>query len=247
MFCNQCGKENPDNVLSCVHCGGPLATAQPMYAGQQPPPYGAPQYGVPTPPAAPETSGKATASMVCGILSLVCFGCLTGIPAIILGHISKSEIKKSGGRLKGDGMATAGLILGYISIAIGLIIMPAIMIPNILKARMSANEASAIGSVRTIATASKSYQTTHNRYPISLGELEDDRLIDKLLANGTKSGYRFTYNTENDRFFVVAVPVKQGNTGSRSFCAGEDEVIHETHGGAECTINSPTLYSGVTD
>ncbi len=241
MFCNQCGKENPDNVLSCVHCGGPLAPVQPTYAGQQSGPYGMPQYGVPTPPTAPETSGKATASMVCGILSLVCFGFLTGIPAVILGHISKSEIKNSAGRLKGDGMATAGLILGYISIAIGLIIMPAILIPNILRARTEANEHAAIASVRTIATASKTYQTTHNRYPISMGELEDDRLIDKTLANGTKSGYRFTYNAENDRFFVVAVPVKQGNTGRRSFCAGDDEVVHVTSGGEECTIDSPTL------
>ncbi len=242
MFCNQCGKENPDNVVSCVHCGGPLATVPPMYAGQQQQqPYGMPQYGAPVLSLVPETSGKATASLVCGILSLACFGCLTGIPAVILGHMSKSEIRKSGGKLKGEGLALAGLILGYASIVIGLIIIPAIVIPNILTARTAANENMAAAHVRMIGTASISYQAKNNRYPIGLGELEDAGLIDKSLAGGTRSGYRFTYTAENDRFFVVAVPVKQGSTGRRSFCAGDDGVVHQTSDGEECTLESPSL------
>src|SRR5262249_32129647 len=88
------------------------------------------------------TSGKAIGSLVCGIISVFPF-CLV---AIILGHLSLSEIRKSAGRLKGDGMAIAGLVLGYLGIvAIPIIlIVAAIAIPNLLRARQAANEASAV-------------------------------------------------------------------------------------------------------
>jgi hypothetical protein len=59
-----------------------------------------------------KTSALAIWSLVLGILSLTCFGFLSGIPAVICGHIARSEIKKSEGRLEGEGMALAGLITG---------------------------------------------------------------------------------------------------------------------------------------
>jgi hypothetical protein len=61
----------------------------------------------------PPVSPYAVWSMWLGILTFpTCL--ITMIPAIICGHIAKSHIKKSNGVLKGDGMATAGLILGYL-------------------------------------------------------------------------------------------------------------------------------------
>ncbi len=242
MFCNQCGKENPDNVVSCVHCGGPLAAVQSTYSGQQVP--GAAPYATAAPPVTePQTNGKATASLICGILSLTCFGLLTGIPAIILGHISKSEIRKSLGRMKGEGMALAGLIMGYISVAaLPVLIIAAIAIPNLLKARMAANEASAAGSVRTVVTASASYQIQKNTTPAGLDDLKEANLIDPTLASGTKSGYNFTYSLNGDSYFVTATPAQPGTTGVRSFCAaGNDGVIRVAARNEECTIDSPPL------
>lgn len=61
----------------------------------------------------------ATASLICGIAQLV-FGLFTGIPAIVLGHIARSQIRQSGE--SGSGMALAGLILGYFGTACTLII-----------------------------------------------------------------------------------------------------------------------------
>jgi type II secretory pathway pseudopilin PulG len=99
--------------------------------------------------------------MILGIASFVlCLSFLSGIPAVIVGHISRSKIKKSGGRLKGDGMALAGLILGYISFLF-IPIIAAIAIPNLLRARISANEAAGAATVRTINTAQISYSTTY--------------------------------------------------------------------------------------
>jgi type II secretory pathway pseudopilin PulG len=99
--------------------------------------------------------------MVLGIASFVlCLSFFTGIPAVIVGHISRSKIKKSGGRLKGDGMALAGLILGYISLLFIPIIL-AIAIPNLLRARVSANEAAAASTVRMLNTTQITYSTTY--------------------------------------------------------------------------------------
>lgn len=61
------------------------------------------------------TSGKATASLILGIVSLVMCGLLAGIPAMILGRMAKKEIQASQGRIGGDGLATAGFIMGLIS------------------------------------------------------------------------------------------------------------------------------------
>ena len=85
--------------------------------------------------------------MVQGIASIaLCLSFIAGIPAIILGHISLSRIKKSMGRLKGEGMALTGLILGYISLPF-ILIIAAIAIPNLLRAKISANEAAAASTV----------------------------------------------------------------------------------------------------
>lgn len=63
------------------------------------------------------TSGWAIFSLISGILAwLGVFG-LGGIAAVIAGMIAKNEINKSGGRLGGGGMATAGLVLGWVNIA----------------------------------------------------------------------------------------------------------------------------------
>src|SRR5713101_4418157 len=96
-----------------------------------PPPPPVPQ---PSPPTA-QSAPSAVWSLVLGILSFVCGGFITAIPAIICGHVGRSTIKKSGGALGGMGMATAGLVLGYIALAINLILIPAIAIPVLIKAR----------------------------------------------------------------------------------------------------------------
>jgi len=56
--------------------------------------------------------GLATASLVTGIASLVCCGLVTGIPAIVMGLVSRNRIARSSGALGGRGMAMAGVILG---------------------------------------------------------------------------------------------------------------------------------------
>ena len=72
-------------------------------------PYGQGQY------AQPENHPQAVTALVLGILSLVMCGLFTGIPAMIIGRKATREIRGSGGRYSGDGMATAGFVTGLIS------------------------------------------------------------------------------------------------------------------------------------
>jgi hypothetical protein len=73
------------------------------------------------PPVKPN-SNMALASLILGILGWTLLPTIGSIGAIVTGHMAKNEIKGSMGALGGDGMATAGLILGYANIAIGLCI-----------------------------------------------------------------------------------------------------------------------------
>lgn len=85
-------------------------------------PYATPQAQAnqPAPGATIPTDGLAIASLVCGILAIVtCYlWGLFGIPAVISGHLSKKKITASPTPIAGQGMATAGLVMGYIGIAL---------------------------------------------------------------------------------------------------------------------------------
>lgn len=74
----------------------------------------------PTPLPAPRSSTLALVSLISGIAGLSLLPFLGSIVAIITGHMAKSEIKKSAGMVAGGGMATAGLIMGYLVLALGL-------------------------------------------------------------------------------------------------------------------------------
>ncbi|MBA0054081.1 DUF1707 and DUF4190 domain-containing protein [Streptomyces sp. AJS327] len=73
----------------------------------------------------PQTNGSAIGALVCGVLTPM-YG-LTAIPAIILGHKAKAEIRRTGER--GEGLATAGLVLGWVTlgfVAVVLVIVAAV-------------------------------------------------------------------------------------------------------------------------
>ena len=74
-----------------------------------------------------ERQGMAIASLVLGIISVITFGLgfLTGIPAIVLGHLARSRARKSPHLYTGKGKAAAGLVMGYWSIAALLLFLPA--------------------------------------------------------------------------------------------------------------------------
>jgi hypothetical protein len=73
-------------------------------------------------PPAPTTSTLAIVSLISGIVSWFLIPFIAAVAAVITGHMAKNEIKKSNGTIGGNGLATAGLVLGYIQLGLGLCI-----------------------------------------------------------------------------------------------------------------------------
>src|SRR5436190_1276484 len=80
--------------------------------------------------APPQNSNMAVISLIAGITGLTVFPIIGSLVAVILGHMAKGEINRSGGQLGGGGLATAGLVLGYLGLVLsvgGLCIFGAIL------------------------------------------------------------------------------------------------------------------------
>ena len=80
--------------------------------------YPSPQYPPPYQPASLPNSTTAIISLIAGILGLTAIPILGSIVAVVTGHMAKGEIARSGGTIGGGGLATAGLILGYVGIGL---------------------------------------------------------------------------------------------------------------------------------
>jgi type IV pilus assembly protein PilA len=124
-----------------------------------------------------------------------------------------------------------------------ILIIAAIAIPNLLRARIAANESAAVGALRTLNTAQISYNSA---YPtvgfastltvLSQGDSTCNPpdsggacFIDSALASGTKSGYSFALSgvsgTPASTYQFIASPVAPNQTGVRYFCSFADAVI----------------------
>jgi type IV pilus assembly protein PilA len=122
-----------------------------------------------------------------------------------------------------------------------ILIIAAIAIPNLLRARIAANESSAVASVRTLNTAQISYNSSYPTvgFASTLASLSGTScappsstgacLIDTQLSSGTKSGYSFQLTgvtgTPASTYQVIASPVTSNQTGVRYFCSFADAVV----------------------
>jgi prepilin-type N-terminal cleavage/methylation domain-containing protein len=124
-----------------------------------------------------------------------------------------------------------------------ILIIAAIAIPNLLKARMAANESAAVGNMKTIVTGAHAYNVKYTDigYPptlAALGPAPGDGLIDAQLAGGNRSGYLYTYaitvtapcptcvgGVHNDDFSLCVDPANGNRTGSRAFFTSSESVI----------------------
>jgi len=132
-----------------------------------------------------------------------------------------------------------------------ILIIAAIAIPNLLRAKMAANEASAVSSMRTFNTVFQEYSNTYGTLPSALSNMAPATtpsstsadLVDNLLAKdpATKSGYTITYTpvtaTPITQFTMIAAPVSN-STGQRKFFLNESGVIRQTTDGTTPTVSS---------
>jgi type IV pilus assembly protein PilA len=167
--------------------------------------------------------------------------------------------------------ADEGFSLIELLIVVSIILtLAAIAIPNLLRSRMAANEASAVGSIRTINTAAIEYNSTYgNGFPPALSAIgttgsaavscTNAELIDSVLTTGTKSGFTLalvhgaTLLTSassscsggygySDGYVVTATPVTVGSSGQRAFCSDATGVIRFSASGS-ATYTTPYCAS----
>lgn len=180
-----------------------------------------------------KTLGLAIASFVLGCFFFIpLIGFLLSVPAIILGIVALVKISHSNNTLGGSGFAIGGIIMGAIAILIIpiLAIMAAIAIPNLLRARLHANETAAISSLHTISVACETYRAAESppNYPSSLSDLSNANppYIDATLGYGTKQGYTFMYTKRGDsKYECIAAPITENVTGMRTFYVDDTGVI----------------------
>ena len=67
------------------------------------------------------TSTLAIVSLIAGIVGLTVVPLIGSIVAVVTGHMAKREIRESGGAISGDGLATAGLVMGYVGIGFAVL------------------------------------------------------------------------------------------------------------------------------
>ena len=122
-----------------------------------------------------------------------------------------------------------------------ILIIAAIAIPNLLRARIAANESSAVASIRTLNTAQISYNSAYPTvgFAAGLSNLAGTScapptsagacLIDTQLSSGSKSGYVFTMTgvtgTPASTYQAIATPATPNQTGTRYFCSFADAVV----------------------
>ena len=141
-----------------------------------------------------------------------------------------------------------------------ILIIAAIAIPNLLRSRIAANEASAVGSIRTLNTAQVTYASSYpdcgftslSNLGGSGGSSTGAGLIDSVLASGTKSGYSFTSTpsggsgtcggtggaTPNSTYALTGVPVS-AQTGQRGFYSDQSGVIRYNVSGSAGSTSPP--------
>jgi len=134
-------------------------------------------------------------------------------------------------------MRKRGFTLVEIMIVVAIIaLLAAIAIPNLLRARLQANESAAQAALKTVATAEVTYRTSNPDYA-SLATLGSPATgpayIDGVLAAGTKNGYVLAVtDISGETFQVSATPISVNISGFRSFCITEDGVVRVNDTGA---------------
>ncbi len=126
-----------------------------------------------------------------------------------------------------------------IVLAIIMVIL-AIAIPNMLRAKMLANETAAIGAIRTLNTAEMQFLAQHNKYSFTLRELgpEGAGLIPDTLAAGNKDGYKYELEENKGGYAIHAATVNRNFSGRRQFYSDQSLVIRENWGTEPATATS---------
>lgn len=141
-------------------------------------------------------------------------------------------------------------LIELLIVVVMILVITVIAVPNLLRARIAANEGAAVSALRSISTAQISYKISYPQigYAATLDKLgpsatpSSDQAgllaADIAVSPFQKSGYTFsTLGTASD-FTANAVPISTGTTGTRTFCTDTPAVIFQAPPGETCDPRS---------
>ena len=135
---------------------------------------------------------------------------------------------------------TRGFSLIELMVVVAVIaVVVAMAIPGLIQARVAANESSAVGCLKTIATANEQYRTRFRVYADSLVNMATAGYLDDHMGSGAKGGYTFSYWGDVEVWDLVAVPTTPGASGNRRFWIDHTGVIRFTHTGIPSSTDHP--------
>ena len=138
-----------------------------------------------------------------------------------------------------------------------ILIIAAIAIPNLMRSKIAANEATAVEALRTLNSTALMYSTTYGGFPHAISDMgpaggnpnpssSAADLIDSVLATGIKSGYKFTFSVVTTdpagnvlSYAIAASPVIPGTTGQRSFFTDQSGTIRASANGSADASSTP--------
>lgn len=135
-----------------------------------------------------------------------------------------------------------GFTLVEIMIVVAIIVLlAAVSIPGLLRARMNGNEAAAIASLKTAAWAATTYRTSNSAFPANMSDLSSavPQYVDTVLGSGLKQGYLFNLTGEANAFNITAVPEVPNATGVRTFFTDSSCVIRSSSNGTANASSTP--------
>jgi type IV pilus assembly protein PilA len=132
-----------------------------------------------------------------------------------------------------------------------ILIIAAMAMPRLQKARMQAMETGALRGISTIHTAQAQYYSQFGKYAATLAELGPPAsgaanqgasdLIAGDLASGEKGGYRYILTPTQIGYTINANPVAFGNTGGRTFFSDQSLTIRQNYSAEPATASSPEI------
>lgn len=164
-------------------------------------------------------------------------------------RFERSRRRPAGRTQRGYSLLETLVVVSIIMIIAGM------AIPNVLQFKMTATEASAVESVRTLNQACSLYRMEHGVYPAAIQDLNTGGAttssstdpVDSALASGLKGGYSFSYKATSvdssgnvQSYSITAEPVSRGATGEKGFYADDSGPIRVNPTGT-ATVASPPI------
>ena len=130
----------------------------------------------------PPAQGLAIGSLVLGLLSFVGCSFITGVPAIIMGHIAHNRSRKAPQQFGGGGLAIAGFVMGYLSLAL-VPVLAGLLLPALAQAKYKAQQIQCVNNLKLIGLGARIWSNDHDgKFPPDFSSMSNELASPNILV-----------------------------------------------------------------